>query len=135
MLAESLSLATPHWKIITAHLSSCLPEEGCGLIGGRANSCEQIFPITNELHSPTRFRMNPHEQWQAFRVLERESLDLLAIFHSHPQGPSHPSVTDQAEFAYPGILSVICMFKNNQWQMQAFRIESSKIIKIPITIV
>src|SRR5512146_1553484 len=96
------------------HVLSCLPEEACGLLGGRREdpqgtpdspfTAAAVLPIENELHSLVRFRMAPAEQLKAFYWLEEHGLELAAIFHSHPQGPDHPSATDLAEFAYPGVL-------------------------------
>lgn len=91
------------------HILSCLPEEACGLLGGslasgRARVC---LPIENEVHSPTRFRMEPSAQLNAFYEFEQKGLDLVAFFHSHPAGPPMPSPTDLEEFAYPGVLTLI----------------------------
>ena len=78
------------------------------------------LPITNELHSPVRFRMDPAEQLQAFLQFESQGLDLLAIYHSHPNGPPHPSPTDIAEFTYPGVLYLILSPGPSGWQVREF---------------
>jgi proteasome lid subunit RPN8/RPN11 len=69
--------------------------------------------------------MDPEDQLKAFYWLEEHGLDLLAIFHSHPSGPSHPSATDLAEFAYPGVLYLIWSpgIHGPDWQLHAFRLE------------
>jgi proteasome lid subunit RPN8/RPN11 len=103
---------------ITAHASACLPEEACGLIGGTADKALVAQPITNELHSPVRFRMDPAEQLQAFLQFESQGLDLLAIYHSHPNGPPHPSPTDIEEFLYPGVLYLILSPGPPGWQVR-----------------
>lgn len=112
------------WRQMLAHVQACLPEEACGLIGSAqspagdppanvpqalepAPLAAAVLPIENELHSPVRFRMAPTEQLKAFYWLEERGLELSAIFHSHPRGPVHPSATDLAEFAYPGVLMLI----------------------------
>jgi proteasome lid subunit RPN8/RPN11 len=92
---------------IAAHLSACLPEEACGLIGGSGSRAGLVLPVENELHSPVRFQMAPLAQFQALTQIESAEMDLLAIFHSHPAGPPHPSATDVAEFYYPGTLVLI----------------------------
>ncbi len=107
--ARSFQLPEALWQGMLAHVLSCLPEEACGLVGSLPgeNTAAVILPIENELHSPVRFRMAPAEQLKAFYWLEERGLDLAAIFHSHPRGPRHPSATDLAEFAYPGVLMLI----------------------------
>jgi proteasome lid subunit RPN8/RPN11 len=86
----------------------------------------QMLPIENALHSPVRFCMAPAAQLQAFQALEADGLDLLAIFHSHPTGPREPSPTDLAEFAYPGVLSLILFPTDAQaWSARAFHIQGA----------
>jgi [CysO sulfur-carrier protein]-S-L-cysteine hydrolase len=126
-----------HWQSMLDHIRDCLPEEACGLVGGRIQGetahSEVVIPIVNELHSPVRFRMEPNEQIQAFYVLEKMQLDLIAIFHSHPAGPPAPSATDLTEFAYPGTLTLIWSPRAEtlEWQLRGFRIESGQAVEIP----
>ncbi len=112
-----------------AHLLAHLPEEACGLLGGSFQPglarAERLLIIENELHSPVRYRMNPAEQLKAFEQLEQQGLELVATFHSHPAGPPHPSPTDLGEFAYPGVLLLICQpVSPADWQVRAFEIEA-----------
>ncbi len=115
-----------------AHAAACLPEEACGILAGRGGRSERVIPVTNELHSPVRFRMAPLEQLNALIWLEEHGCDLLAIFHSHPTGPAYPSETDLAEFYYPGSAVIILAPAGREWQLRAFRIESGQVNEIPI---
>lgn len=115
-----------------AHAAACLPEEACGILVGQGSRAEKVIPVTNELHSPVRFRMAPLEQLDALIWLEDRGLDLLAIFHSHPTGPAMPSETDIAEFYYPGSAVIILSPADPVWQLRAFRIESGRVSEIPI---
>lgn len=83
------------------------PEEVCGLLVGSGSRVSHVLPVLNELHSPTRYRMEPREQLANFLWCEKQDLELLAIYHSHPCGPAEPSSTDIREFAYPGTISMI----------------------------
>lgn len=127
------------------HVSSCYPEEACGLLGGQAAGvgCRvaAVLPVENALHSPVRYRMEPSAQLQGFLRLEEQGLDLVGIYHSHPTGPDHPSQTDLDEFAYPGVLALIWSpdgrpGSGDSWQLKAFWIEkqlnSHKVAQVPI---
>lgn len=126
---KRLSLSAEHRQVMLDHTLACLPEEACGLLGGRLVDdgdivhVERTLLVENELHSRIRFRMAPSEQLRAFQALEADGLELVGFFHSHPKGPSHPSPTDLAEFAYPGVLSLI-LFPSplGAWRMRAFAI-------------
>jgi len=124
-----LFLTPALWQAMLEHSLACLPEEACGLLGGllaedgRSARVARALLIENALHSPVRFRMAPEEQLKAFLALETDGLELVAFFHSHPKGPSHPSPTDLGEFAYPGVLSLILSpSANGGWQLRAFAI-------------
>jgi proteasome lid subunit RPN8/RPN11 len=134
---ESLVLSALHYRQMLGHLLECLPAEGCGMLGGLPGELRSrvVLPVPNALNSPVRFRMNPEEQLKAFYALEERGLDMLAVFHSHPAGPDHPSQTDLAEFAYPGILYLIWSPAAGEWQCRAYRISSSAYETLPIEII
>jgi len=133
---------------ILAHVLRCLPEEACGLVGSQREDRQAaaVIPIENELHSPVSFRMAPAEQLKAFYWLDEHHLELAAIFHSHPRGPHHPSPTDLAEFAYPGVLLLILspldlaspLDAAANWQIRGYRIDgglSSQLTANEVTVV
>lgn len=120
-------------KQILAHLEACLPEEGCGILGGPPGICTVAYMVTNDQHSPTSFLMNPHEQLQAFLQLEELDLELNAILHSHPRGPQTPSLTDVDAFAYTGAISLICVPQDEDWIIRGFEINEKKVTEITLT--
>lgn len=127
---DRLEIPDALWQAMLAHLSACLPEEGCGLLGARVEGSRAqvtaLLPVENALHSPVRFSMAPAALLEALSTLERDGLELAAFFHSHPAGPEFPSATDRAEFAYPGVLALIaCPLAGapGSWQARAFRID------------
>lgn len=108
------------WKQLLAHAKACLPEEACGLLGGHGDVAEAFYPVTNALHSPTEFFMEPTEQLKAFKQLLKDGYELVAIFHSHPPAPPVPSRRD-LEQAYdfelrqpyhPGVRHLIVSLQN-----------------------
>lgn len=112
------------------------PEEACGLLAGKVTRVLQVFAITNELHSPVRFRMDPQEQWTAFEEIEKLGLELLAIYHSHPGGPAGLSPTDLAEAAYPGAIYLVWAPANSRWQCRGFVIPETgeSVQEVPVII-
>jgi [CysO sulfur-carrier protein]-S-L-cysteine hydrolase len=129
---ETLHLKSDHRQQILQHLEECLPEEGCGLIGGRAGQAEVVLAVRNELRSPVRFRMDPIDQLEKMIWLEDQNLDILAIFHSHPTGPEIPSQTDLEEFAYPGTITLICSKASGQWTVHGYQIEGQTFREIEL---
>ncbi len=116
-------LAEP-WRWMQEEVSRHAPEEACGLLAGREGRAWAVLPVSNALHSPVRFRMDAREQLRAMTWIEGQGLELVGIYHSHPQGPPAPSATDLAEYAYPGVLYVIWFRSGQVWQARAFAIEA-----------
>jgi proteasome lid subunit RPN8/RPN11 len=70
--------------------------------------------------------MEPEEQVRIFLSLEKLGWDLLAIYHSHPSGPDHPSSTDLAEAAYPESVYLIWFPQESEWACRGFLIQDGQ---------
>jgi proteasome lid subunit RPN8/RPN11 len=133
---------------IILHIESCLPEEACGMVGGLEGTARRVIPIENELHSPVRFRMAALAQLHGFDQIEEQGWDLMAIFHSHPQGPPNPSPTDIAEFYYPGTTVIIASPLNldqaangpagglvwGNWRVNGFVIDQPRVLTVKLNV-
>ncbi len=120
---------------ILAHCKKQAPLEACGFLAGNEKVSKKVYLIENELQSPTRFRMLPRQQLKALLDIETQELDLLAIFHSHPQGPPTPSMIDIQEISFPGPLQIIVSFVDGKWSLRAFKIIDQTFIEIAFTII
>ena len=118
-----LFLSQSQWQHMKDQITQCLPEEACGLLFGNDGKVEAVIPITNGLHSQTQFRMDPGEQVKTLLDMEARGKELIAIYHSHPTGPDHPSQKDNAEFTYPGTIYLIWSPDQGGWCCQAFEIQ------------
>ena len=113
------------------HVSRLAPLEACGLLAGKDNRVEMTLGIRNEERSGVRFRMEPRAQWRAFQRIEAGGLELLGIYHSHPNGPDRPSQTDIAESMYP-VAQIIWVRVDGKWRVRGFRIEGGKTDEISL---
>lgn len=121
-------------EMITA-VQAALPAEGCGLLAGRANRVTRVLPITNRLHSPSRFIMDERELGHWLFNLDDAGEDLLGIFHAHPHSPARPSPTDLAENYYGAIAQVIVgQAASPTPQVRAFRYAADDYREISLNI-
>ena len=111
------------------------PEEACGIVAGRNMQASRLYVVTNELHSQVAYRMHPPEQFSVFLDLERQELEMLAIYHSHPSGPEVPSETDLAEFTYPGVYSLIWFPQSGTWDCRAYLITGRSYIETGVMLI
>ena len=129
-----LSLSAKLWQQMKSHVEGLDTEEVCGMIAGHYGEtvyrAEIVVPIRNELHSPTRYRMDPQEQLDALLQFEEQGLDLVAIYHSHPNGPERPSSTDAAEAYYPEAIQLIWSQQAKEWGCRAFLVREGRVREI-----
>jgi proteasome lid subunit RPN8/RPN11 len=109
------------------------PLEACGLLAGSDDLVKAVIAVRNQAQSPVRFVMEPYEQLQAFEWIESNHLDLLGIFHSHPNGPETVSETDIAEAAYE-VIQVIWAPGQAGWQARGFWIENGGATEVSLEI-
>jgi proteasome lid subunit RPN8/RPN11 len=131
---EGLFLQLGHMTQMQAWAQKCLPEEACGLLSGTGKIVTNVVPVENHDHSPVHFSMEPLAQLDAFLRMEKDNLELVGIFHSHPAGPPAPSATDLVEFFYPGVVSIMLTPREGGWQARRFWISEHRADEVPLTI-
>jgi proteasome lid subunit RPN8/RPN11 len=107
-------------KQIHAHGESVYPEEGAGLLLGRTNKEQKqvvnILKLTNARDSSSRhnrYLLTPEDYLHGENEAVRLGLDVLGVFHSHPDHPNRPSEFDR-EWAMPWFSYVITSVHNGQ---------------------
>jgi proteasome lid subunit RPN8/RPN11 len=86
------------------------PYEGCGLLLGSVendvNIVSTLFPVANrwgvEEEKRERFHISPEDMLSAELAAAEQGLDVIGIFHSHPDHPPIASPRDLAWAAWPG---------------------------------
>ncbi len=92
---------------IQAHGEAAYPNEGAGLLLGQANGDEKtlaaILPIANQWEAEEqyhRFLITPEDMLRGESEAARRELDVIGIFHSHPDHVAVPSGFDR-DWALP----------------------------------
>lgn len=120
---------------IKAHGAASYPYEGCGLLLGEThpdgNFVTAIRPLPNvwpvESEKPERFRI-AEDDWRDVELEAMSAgLDVVGIFHSHPDHPPVASPRDLAWASWPGYSYLITQIVAGQpavsrsWQLAADR--------------
>ncbi len=110
------------------HAKKELPLECCGILGGKDHTVERAFELQNAERSPIRYSIAGQEQLRVFEEMEKESIDMIAIYHSHTHTIPFPSETDVKLAFYPEITSIIISLKEKENPVvKAFRIDKEAI--------
>lgn len=135
MIAPSRLFIPQHMlEEIISHVQQNSPVEACGLLAGNGEQVHIVLPVKNELQSTTAFKMFPQEQINALYRIEEMHYQLLAIYHSHPTGPPHPSERDLENHFDPEIISVILFWNGQKWLPGGYRIEQQNFQEIDLCI-
>ena len=102
MSAPGLTIAAADLATLIEHCRREMPNEACGILGGRAGRVESVHPVPSASPSPARFVMDPAGQFRALDRIARAVQDVVGIYHSHPGGPAVPSRSDREESFWPG---------------------------------
>ena len=98
-------LVVPHHLIeqMNDHVEKAYPEEGAGFLLGEEGRVMEILALSNSREDGARhnrFLFTPEDYLQAEMTAETLGLDLIGVFHSHPDCPNIPSEYDR-EWAQP----------------------------------
>jgi proteasome lid subunit RPN8/RPN11 len=88
---------------MNAHVQQAYPEEGAGFLMGKEGEVEEILALSNSREDGARhnrFLFTPEDYLEAEMKAESLGLDLIGVFHSHPDCPNIPSEYDR-EWAQP----------------------------------
>ncbi|HKN62553.1 MAG TPA: M67 family metallopeptidase [Candidatus Acidoferrales bacterium] len=76
--------------------------ECCGLLAGRDGIITHALSATNATADPaTSYEIAPEELFRLMREMRAARLELLGIYHSHPNGTNQPSPRDIERAYYP----------------------------------
>jgi len=82
--------------------------ECCGLLAGSRGAITRIFRATNVAGNPaTAYEIAPQELFSLIREVRADDLELMGIYHSHPNGKNEPSPRDIELAYYPDTAYVI----------------------------
>jgi proteasome lid subunit RPN8/RPN11 len=111
------------------------PNEACGLLVGR-DAVDRFIPVKNIAAGPDRYEMDPAELISVLRNLRETGEKLLAVFHSHPQGPAELSKTDIEHAYYPEAAHLIISLADpDRPQAAAFRIVDGQAIAVELRVI
>jgi proteasome lid subunit RPN8/RPN11 len=109
----TLSVPDKILQKIHAHGAAAYPEEGAGLLLGMdfpdGRQVREILPLTNSREDQARhnrYLITAEDMLAGEREAMRLGLDVIGVFHSHPDHPNQPSEFDR-DWALPWFSYII----------------------------
>ncbi len=96
---------------IEAHARQTYPHECCGVMVGHPGPARRCLEAQrcnnlNTERAHDRFDLDPKDYLRLDREAQRRGLEIVGVYHSHPDHPARPSQTD-LERAWEGYSYVI----------------------------
>ena len=95
-----LKISAQPWNEMVAHARTVYPNECCGaMLGSVGDGLKRVtaaMPLENAHQGPqaSRYELRPEDLLNADREARRQGLDLVGIYHSHPDCAAYFSETD-----------------------------------------
>ena len=82
-------------KLLAQYSENQKPNESCAILFGKDNQVLDIFLTENIEESPVNFTISNEQLIEAYKIAEEKKMDVIGIFHSHPNSDAFPSSTDR----------------------------------------
>ncbi|MEX2348333.1 MAG: M67 family metallopeptidase [Nitrosopumilaceae archaeon] len=120
---------------LATHARNNIPKESCAVLFGKIENdhftVKDIFLTKNTQESPVNFTISNEELIKVYEEAEKRQLDVVGIFHSHPDSSAYPSLTDQKYMEINPVPWIIFSNKNEEFKAYVF---DSKIISVDLTV-
>ena len=113
-------------KLLAQYSENQKPNEACAILFGKDNQVLDIFLTENIEESPLNFTISNEQLIEGYNIAEQKKMEVIGIFHSHPNSDAFPSNTDKKFMQSNPVVWIIYSGINKNFR--AFVLES----EIPI---
>jgi len=106
-----------------AHSLALKPIESCGYLAGTAGNISKSYAMDNVDNSPEHFTFDPKEQFQVLKAAREEGLQLLGVYHSHPESPARLSEEDLRLLNDPNMTYFIVSLMEKSPDVKAYKVK------------
>jgi len=126
---QEIILSQSDKKILSEYSENQKPNESCAILFGKESQVSDLFLTENIEKSPVNFTISNKQLIEGYKIAEEKKIEVIGIFHSHPNSDAFPSNTDKKFMQSNPVVWIIYSGINKNFK--AFFLESD-IIEIPI---
>jgi len=115
------------------------PEETCGLLigrphAGRAETARAILARNlNRERARDRYELDPADFLAADLAAREDRLEIVGVWHSHPDHPAEPSETDRLAAWEGWSYLIVEVTRSGVAAVRSWRLQSQRFVEEPIT--
>ena len=126
---QEIILSQTDKKILSEYSENQKPNEACAILFGKNNQVLDLFLTENIEESSVNFTISNEQLIEGYKIAEEKKVEVIGIFHSHPNSEAYPSNTDKKFMHSNPVVWIIYSGINKDFK--AYFLESD-IIEIPI---
>lgn len=133
MTASRVALPRAVRTAIIRHARKEAPRECCGFLIGAGRRVQFALPLHNVDPRPrVRYLIDERQHIEVRRWLRQLAppLEIVGVYHSHPDSRAYPSATDIAEAHYPDWIFVIVSLAGNRAAVGTFSIAGGRATRL-----
>lgn len=92
---QKIILSDTDKKILSEYSENQKPNESCAILFGKNDKVLDLFLTENIEKSPLNFTISNKQLIEAYNIAEEKEMEVIGIFHSHPDSDAYPSNTDK----------------------------------------
>ena len=136
MVKPMIRIPESIYRKMVEHAERKNPLECCGVLGGKDQTVQEIFETQNAARSPILFSTDPKEELMVLREIENRSMEIIAIYRSHPHTIPFPSEADvKMSFSFGLPLVIISLKERDNLIVKAFQIRKEAIYPEEIEVI
>lgn len=132
-----LTITNNQRDAIIATCIRALPDEGCGLLLGRALAQDavvsDVIASENVAHSAKVYEIDSRVLLQAYRRADADGLEVLGVFHSHTHSSAYPSPTDVTQAPDPTWHYVLVSLRDLPTELKSYKIVEGEVAEEEVT--
>jgi proteasome lid subunit RPN8/RPN11 len=129
-----IKLSAAALRAIETHGEAAYPNEGAGFMLGRTSGdavvIENLLPLDNKREREAqhnRYELTSQDFDRAEQAADDQGLELVGVFHSHPDHPAQPSEFDGGDRALPNFSYLITTVAGGEAQVtRAWRLRDDR---------
>jgi len=98
-LTKSILISKSDAETLIEHAKSEDPKESCALLIGNESdegwNVKEVFLTENMDDSKINFTISPEQELEVDTIAKKKDMEIVCIFHSHPDSDAIPSNTDR----------------------------------------
>ena len=134
IVKKSIILSGKNKQELVTYTEAEKPYESCAILVGNENdenwTVRKLFLTENTAKSKVTFTISPDEELRVDQIAKKSDMEIVCIFHSHPESEAYPSETDKKFMRvnpFPWII-----YSGSTKEMNCFILEDENVKQIPI---